>query len=422
MQNRYELAKFWCLALLFIGTGFYLFGQSTGTGTGGSAQNSSQGGGGSSGGAATNVANAWTAQQIFSATTLFNAAETNTSTLTLNGATTANAPIIALGASNVLGAPLTMSTTNYLYGPLAINTNAIGSGQISVFRRAGGRNAVDLDAGSDALDIFLDIGNMGGKFGYLQYTSFNGGTAGLFSSGANLAAGSSGQIQIDFGSAGTALILGTGAAHSFTDNSGTSTYGVNASSTHTINGSTLTAAHLLSVNQGELVFGAAGSTLTNNTAIFTPSISVSNITMFATPTLVTTFSTPVGQTNYVISVNGNAGTMYTKARMTTMTNTFSGPYVHQLIYTNTGNTRLKVAAAFLMPNTATQVSGVALATISSGITNFPGWISTSSGTTGVSTNIVSGDVDPGDLYWFTNMTVGAGAPTFVPDRYVQKLY
>lgn len=387
MNNSYELVKFWILTILIVSFGFYLFGQSTGTGTGGSAQNASTGsGGGSSGGVSTNGNNIFT------------------------GANTFTGPTYLTGISNVIGSS---TTSNYFNGYLLLNTNGINTGAhtINFVPRNVNAETFNFNVGNAALNTGIDIGDFynqlgaGSRYGrILFYTPGNNFQIHTVSASA-LLLGAQNNDQLSFGSGGNDI-----------------TFGFNSSSTETHNGQTFTYSHNANFNNGMFILPVAGTgTITNRTSIYSPLLVSSNFTGIAPADLVARTTTPAGVTNQIITVNNGSGTISLNARSAMFTNTFSGPFVMNTIYTNTSSGQISISARCVFPTGLTTSSGAAIATVNGTVTNFMGEYTTCAGVSGAITNTIWGTAEVGDLWWGTNLTTGAGAPSAIQNGFTLKV-
>lgn len=102
--------KFWGLSLMIISIGCLVLAQSTGTGTGGSAQNSSMpGSGGSSGNITTNSANVFTGTNTFTGDTTANNLQVNGRLLVNGVQTNAGSVISTINSTNTFYAPIITS-------------------------------------------------------------------------------------------------------------------------------------------------------------------------------------------------------------------------------------------------------------------------------------------------------------------------
>lgn len=337
----------------------------------------------------------------FAGVTLFQATETNT------------APALLIGNYNEFGNAF-VTTNRFLGSVMLYNTNAYSAtthfGNFVTPDNA--RTYFNFNVGAAATAVGIDVGDfyntggLGQRYGRLEYSQSQNAIQLHAITATTLFIGANNQNQLTFDSGG-ALV----------------TFGVNSSSSETHNGSTFTYANNANFNSGMFILPVSGTgTITNSTAIFTPSLLTSNITMFAPANLTSTQTTPTGVTNFIITVNGAAGTLQTQARTITMTNTFTLPFALGTVFTNSSNQRMWVTARIVFPTGTTTVSGSALATIAGGITNFQGEYQTCAGVAGQVTNSIRGWIDPGDLYWGTNFQTGAGTPTAIQNGYVQKLF
>lgn len=349
MTKKHELAKFWCLAVLLISYGLYVFAQSTGTGMGGSAQNVVTSGGGGS--VSTNGANIFTGANTFNGA-VTNNGDTTTSNLTVrgrlsvHGATTNMGPttvsnITVVGSINVLGAMTnnntvvsTASSTNTFYattftsnltvsGRLGINTN-VTAGDTLVLRNPPGGSATYVTLQDDGTTpaAGFQFGNIDGNYMLIDADGSNPPNLRI-----QVAGVSPGNINLRDGSQNM-LVLSSG--------SSLNTYGNGASWAHTFNGGTWTIANTPQINTDVLKIASSGGTLTNGTSFTSLNkIQATNIVSTLPTDLWTRITPETGSTN---SLFGNgSGPMQTFMHVSQMTNSpiSSSQWVVTGVYTNT---------------------------------------------------------------------------------------
>lgn len=333
----------------------------------------------------------WTPQSLM---TLGAFAVTNAPNFfTTSSLNTFNAPTYLLGSTNIIGA-ISGSSTNIFYGQQLIGTNSYPDvNNIAVFAQNGVRNNVAILGDSAALYIGDPFSS---SYGYI----LRNGTA----------------FEMNWQGSGAWNFRKTGVIKMILNDT-SFTVGDNSAFSLILNGSAVTIPNGINIGAGQLIIPSTG-TLTNNSSFVSLNMVISSNLVATTTDLIGRINTGTS-TNLIITVNGSAGLLQTQAQFERRTNTFQNTtFLNNIIQTNTSLQRIYVRAGQIMPTGIATHSAVEAWTVGGGSTNQVGILQTPLGVSGQYTNNIAFWVNPGELFWVSNVNVGAGAPVAMPSKFV----
>lgn len=194
------------------------------------------------------------------------------------------------------------------------------------------------------------------------------------------------------------------------------TLGASSASTLILNGNPVTIPNGINIGSGQLIIPSTGF-LTNNSSFVSLNMIIGSNLVATTTDLIGRINTG-SSTNLIMTVNGSAGLLQTQAQFERRTNTFQGAtFLNNIIQTNTSLQRIYVRVGQIMPTGVATHSAVEGWTVGAGVTSQVGIVQSPLGVAGQYTNNIAFWVNPGELFWVSNVNVGAGAPVAMPDKF-----
>lgn len=284
-----------------------------------------------------------------------------------------------------------LSSTHNILGEVFIGTNIVADpAAILYLQQNGSQNTFEINGDTPA----ITLGN-------------------LFGSDTLTLRRSSTQAFINWAGS-SSLFFQRGGTTKLTLDTTAWTVGDSSSFNQTWNGIAIAIPNGINIGSGQLQIPSSG-TLTNSSSFTTLNTTTTSNLVVNTPDLWARFTAGTSTNAFL---NG-AGTvpMQNSYRSVTMTNMPNGAQFSNAgnFYTNIQQ-QATVRFTVVLPGTATQLSTLGIFRISGSYTNIEGMVSGAAYLNGQSTNTAICDLNPGDLFFPTNVSVIGGIPTMVPGR------